>query len=155
MSDISGNKISDDILALQKHFSELSEDDIYSKRRSLDYGIAILGRKWVYHILGTLGHGPKSFNELSRDYNISPSALSEVLKFMERNTLVHRKVYDTKPIRVEYSLTENAYRFILEIGEPLAKWVIECIPGEYLEEHHQVYDSKIPTEHINGQNEKN
>lgn len=138
------NNVDDEISALKAKFSALSEDDIYLKRRALDYGISILGKKWVYHILGTLGHGPKRFNELARDYNISPSALSDVLKFMEKNSLVSRRVIDSKPVSVEYSLTENGYRFILEVGEPLAKWVLECISEDTLEEHHLIYDSKIP-----------
>lgn len=136
----------EDISSLKQRFITLTENDIYTKRRALDYGINILGKKWLYHILGTLGHGPKRFNELARVYNISPSALSEVLRFMENNSLVNRRVIDSKPVCVEYSLTENGYRFILEVGEPLAKWVLESVPKEYLEEHQQIYDSKIHLE---------
>jgi DNA-binding HxlR family transcriptional regulator len=39
---------------------------------------------------------------------ISPRMLSKELKDLEMNKLVSRKVYDTKPISVEYSITPYA-----------------------------------------------
>lgn len=45
------------------------------------------------------------FKELSREAGISPRILSKELKELEAYGLVNRKVCDTRPFMVEYSLT--------------------------------------------------
>lgn len=65
------------------------------------------------------------FMELKRSvHNISPKVLSDELKDLEINHLVKRTVCDTKPITVEYELTELGKSFGVVI-KAIAQWGIE------------------------------
>ena len=64
------------------------------------------------------------FNELQRYLKkISDKTLSQNMKELERDGLVHKEIYPQIPPKVEYSLTEN--------GESLMKVIDQlCIWGE-------------------------
>lgn len=66
----------------------------------------IVGGKWKFILIASLYDKPMKFNEIARECNISPRILSKELFELEQNGLVNRKVFETKPITVEYSLTE-------------------------------------------------
>lgn len=85
----------------------------------------ILSGKWKLHILGTLMQaGKMRFMDLLREVDgIAPKMLSKELQDMELNRLVYRTVLDTKPVTVEYEVTE--YGKTLEpIIDEIAKWGI-------------------------------
>lgn len=88
--------------------------------------MSILSGKWKFHILGTLIEGNKlGFMDLLREVDgIGTKMLSKELQDLEMNHLVRRRVMDTKPITVEYSLTEYGETLTPVIDE-LAKWGIE------------------------------
>lgn len=65
----------------------------------------VVGGKWKLVIITILRSGKMKFKELSREAGITPRILSKELKELEAHGLVHRKVCDTRPITVEYSLT--------------------------------------------------
>lgn len=86
----------------------------------------ILSGKWKFHILGTLLQGDKMrFMDLLREVEgIGAKMLSKELQDMEMNRLVSRTVMNTKPITVEYEITE--YGKTLEpIIDEIANWGIE------------------------------
>ena len=87
--------------------------------------MSLLSGKWKFHILGTLIEGNKlGFMDLLREVNgIGTKMLSKELKDLEMNHLVSRKVMDTKPITVQYALTEYGITLSPVIDE-LAKWGI-------------------------------
>ena len=65
-----------------------------------------IGDKWSVMIVMELARGPRRFNEIKRDVaGISQRMLTLTLRGLERDGLVSRKVYDTVPLKVEYSLT--------------------------------------------------
>jgi len=67
----------------------------------------VVGGKWKLILISILlTQGTKKFNELSREAGISPRILSKELQDLETNGLVERTVRNTKPITVEYSLTD-------------------------------------------------
>lgn len=67
----------------------------------------IINGKWKLPILIALSFGTKRFKELERDVEgITPKMLSKELRDLEMNELIERKVYDSVPVSVEYSLTE-------------------------------------------------
>ncbi|MFL8675724.1 winged helix-turn-helix transcriptional regulator [Clostridioides sp. GD02377] len=69
--------------------------------------LQMIGDKWKFLILRELIRGKKRFGELSKSIdNISQKMLSQNLKSMEEDGLVHREVYEQFPPKVEYSLTE-------------------------------------------------
>lgn len=66
----------------------------------------VVGGKWKLVLISVLQSGKKGFNELSREAGISPRILSKELHEMEMNGLVNRQVCNTKPVTVQYELTE-------------------------------------------------
>ncbi|NUF38475.1 winged helix-turn-helix transcriptional regulator [Acinetobacter lactucae] len=62
--------------------------------------------KWVLLILNVLEEETQHFNLLKKNIQgISPKVLSQKLKMLERDGFIERKIQDTSPIRVDYSLT--------------------------------------------------
>lgn len=83
----------------------------------------ILSGKWKFHILGTLLLNEKlRFMDLLREVEgIAPKMLSKELQDMEVNQLITRTIVHTKPITVEYALTE-AGKTVAPLIDELAKW---------------------------------
>lgn len=71
----------------------------------------IIGNKWAFIVLGELSIKTMHFNELRREIGLSTKSLSDILKKLEANGIVERKVYPTTPVTVEYSLTEKGTDF--------------------------------------------
>lgn len=67
--------------------------------------------KWTPEILLTLHAIPSvGFEQLRRTLEgISPRVLSQKLKDLERQGLVQRRIVDTRPPRVQYTLTERGW----------------------------------------------
>lgn len=88
--------------------------------------MSILSGKWKFHIIGTLIEGNNlGFMDLLREIEgIGSKMLSKELQDLEMNHLVSRTVMDTKPITVEYALTEYGKTLSPVINE-LANWGIE------------------------------
>lgn len=62
--------------------------------------------KWAVLVLGLLADGPVRFNRLRRSIDgLSQKMLSQTLKSLERDGLVHRRAIATVPVTVEYSIT--------------------------------------------------
>lgn len=78
----------------------------------------IIGKKFTLLIIRDMMYKNKSrFNEfLETVEEINPKTLSARLGEMEKDGLIHRKIYHERPVRVEYVLTEKgkALRPILE-----------------------------------------
>lgn len=63
-------------------------------------------------IIGSLMYGEKRFKDLQEGIDkITPRMLSKELKELEMNGVVKRTVYDSTPVRIEYSLTESGRDF--------------------------------------------
>lgn len=86
----------------------------------------ILTGKWKLHLLGTLLYGGKMrFMDLQREVEgIGSKMLSKELQDLELNQLVTRTVLDTKPITVEYDLTEFG-RTLEPVIDSIAQWGID------------------------------
>ena len=87
--------------------------------------IDIWGGKWKILIMLYLSWNKNEkncFMEIKRNITgISAKMLSKELKDLELNTLVERTVHNTKPITVEYNVTEYGKSFI-EIARTLGRW---------------------------------
>jgi DNA-binding HxlR family transcriptional regulator len=79
-----------------------------NKLSSLQFILQVIGGKWKIHILSKLYYGKKRFKELEREvHGISPKMLIKELKDLERINIVKRETFNTVPITVEYSLTDE------------------------------------------------
>ncbi|GAC1396862.1 MAG: hypothetical protein NVSMB56_11880 [Pyrinomonadaceae bacterium] len=68
--------------------------------------LQIIGGRWKILILYHLFQGVKRFSELQHTLDgISQKMLTQQLREMESDGLVHREVYPQVPPKVEYSLT--------------------------------------------------
>jgi DNA-binding HxlR family transcriptional regulator len=68
--------------------------------------IQILQKRWMLHIIRSLLHGPRGFNELSRDVGgCNPGTLSCRLARLEALGLVTKTVLSVMPPRTTYQLT--------------------------------------------------
>ena len=97
------------------------------RMQAISDAMSLLSGKWKFHILGTLIEGNKlGFMDLLREINgIGTKMLSKELQDLEMNNLVSRTVMNTKPITVEYSITEYG-KSLSSLIDELAKW-----GGEY------------------------
>lgn len=90
-------------------------------RLALKDTLDVVGGKWKIILLAILENGPKKFRELSREAGISPRILSKELQELEANGLVSRTVMDTKPMTVEYAVTEYS-ESLTEVISAMLRW---------------------------------
>ncbi|KAB7727264.1 transcriptional regulator [Rudanella paleaurantiibacter] len=95
------------------------------RMQAIGDAMSVLSGKWKFQILGTLIEGNKlGFMDLLREVRgIGTKMLSKELQDLEMNQLVSRTVMNTKPITVEYSITEHGKTLAPLILE-LASWGI-------------------------------
>lgn len=77
------------------------------KNCPIEHTVNLIGHKWKVLILRNLfNHGTQRFSELSKGIaGISQKMLTQQLRQLENDGMVHREVYPEVPPRVEYSLT--------------------------------------------------
>ena len=84
--------------------------------------LTVLSGKWKVPIIGTLLFGPGRFKDLETTINkITPRMLSKELKELEINNIVKRNIYNERPVRIEYELTESGY-LLKPILEAMVDW---------------------------------
>ena len=70
--------------------------------------VKLINKKWVIQIMRDLFYGKSRFNEFKEDKpNLSNKVLSNCLKDMEKNGLIHRIVDRCDKRNVKYKLTEK------------------------------------------------
>ena len=91
--------------------------NVYAERCPTRQALDRIADKWTALIVGLLAGRPHRFGELRRGIEgISHKVLTQVLRSLERDGLVARRILDGVPPRVEYSLTPTGATLI----EPLA-----------------------------------
>ena len=81
--------------------------------------------KWSMLLVMTLAGGPRRFNQLRREVpDISQKMLTQTLRDLQRDGMVARRVFDTKPPSVEYRLTPLGESIIVPFGH-LIEWAGE------------------------------
>lgn len=94
----------------------------------IDAAMDVVSGKWKSLILWELHHyGTRRFAELRRGLpGVSEKMLSQHLREMEEDGLVHREVYAEVPPKVEYSLTEHGVSLNAALAA-LGEWGTERI----------------------------
>lgn len=104
-------------IAIEKRSSECRQHF-----RTISDTLDILSGKWKVLIIGILVLGKKRYMELQREVEgIGAKMLSKELHELELNGLINRTVMDTKPVTVEYELTEYG-RTLKPIIDDMASW---------------------------------
>ena len=81
--------------------------------------------KWSMMIMTVLEGGPTRFNQLKRTLEgVSQKSLSQTLKRLERNGIIARRVIPSKPVGVEYELTDLGLT-LLPPFKAIYRWTFE------------------------------
>lgn len=89
--------------------------------------LRVIGGRWKVLILRELLNGVKRFGELHRAMNgITQKMLTQQLREMEQDGIVHREVYLQVPPKVEYSLTPLG-RTLKPILDSMHEWGIRFL----------------------------
>ncbi|MFE1291686.1 winged helix-turn-helix transcriptional regulator [Streptomyces sp. NPDC058751] len=84
--------------------------------------ISVIDGKWKTVLLWLLEAAPHRPGELLRRLpDLSEKVLTQALREMEADGLVHREVHDVRPLKTVYSLTEFG-RELSEALAPLSDW---------------------------------
>lgn len=84
--------------------------------------IELIGKRWTGVIIMVLLAGSKRFNEIAEQLGgVSDRMLSERLKELEANGILHRCVYPETPVRIEYRLTEKG-KALAPVIETIQQW---------------------------------
>jgi DNA-binding HxlR family transcriptional regulator len=87
----------------------------------------VLMGKWKLAMLWILGQKTRRFSELQRLMpKVSRGVLTQQLRELERDGLIHREVYKEVPPKVEYSLTDVGRSFI-PVMEQIMAWGVGYI----------------------------
>lgn len=116
-----------------KKNAEINSSPVCQVRmRAISDAMSLLSGKWKFHILGTLIEGNTlGFMDLLREINgIGTKMLSKELQDLEMNNLISRTVMNTKPITVEYSITEYG-KSLSSLIDELTKWGSEYRKSVY------------------------
>lgn len=91
--------------------------DVYRAQCPTRQALDRIADKWTALIVGLLEQRPHRFNELRRSIEgISHKVLTQILRSLEADGLIIRRVLSEKPLVVEYSLTPVGRT----LSEPLA-----------------------------------
>ncbi|ACS87044.1 winged helix-turn-helix transcriptional regulator [Musicola paradisiaca] len=120
----------------------MSEFNVYHKTCPARLVLDRLSNKWSLLILDRLSDESMRFNQLRRDIEgVSQKVLSQTLKNLERDGLVHRQAFATVPVTVEYSITSLGQTLVKTIHD-LTHWAEDNI-GE-ITRAQQRYDNTEP-----------
>ncbi len=86
--------------------------------------IDVVSKKWTICLINLLEEkNPLRYNKIKSQLGqISPKTLSDILKILEKEGLIERKVYPEIPPRVEYTLTKEGKELKTALM-PLVRWV--------------------------------
>lgn len=84
--------------------------------------LSVIGGKWKPIILYTIYDDTKRFSEIKRMIPaISQKMLTQQLRELEEDGIIHRRVYPVVPPKVEYSLTDYG-RTLMPILDAMVAW---------------------------------
>lgn len=97
-------------------------EDNCTYRCHVSVTLDIIGGKWKSLILWHLSYKTLRFSQLQRRLiKITQKMLTQQLRELERDGLIHRKVYAEVPPRVEYSLSETGLS-VVPILKMMYQW---------------------------------
>src|SRR3954469_16009407 len=111
-----------------------------------------IGEKWGMLVVMLLRDGPRRFNDIKRNTGgISQQMLTRTLRALERDGMVTRTIFPTRPPQVEYRLTELG-RSMSEPVLAFGRWVQEHLADVDTARHQYDQRTKIGTLGAPGEN---
>lgn len=109
---------------------------------------SLIGGKWKLYLIEFLHEEPKRFSDIHRALpDVTQSMLTNTLRDLEKDGLIHREVYRQVPPKVEYSLTPIAQKLIPVLAQ-LVDWGVTYMEhmGTYDEEAAQLLSIRVSPE---------
>nr|RNJ68974.1 MAG: transcriptional regulator [Leptolyngbya sp. IPPAS B-1204] len=107
-----------------------SPETTYSHGRltcAVESTLDVIGGRWKVLILRELFQGVRRFNELHRSlHGITQKMLTQQLRELEEDGIIHREVYLQVPPKVEYSLTETG-ETLKPILDAMHEWGVKYL----------------------------
>ncbi|HCB99774.1 MAG TPA: transcriptional regulator [Ruminococcaceae bacterium] len=102
-----------------------------SQHCPVSYTLSVLGGKWKWAILSLIARDKVlRYGEIKSSLgSIAHKTLSQQLKELEENCIVHREQYNQIPPKVEYSLTEKG-KTLIPILSLMSQWGAENDPSD-------------------------
>jgi DNA-binding HxlR family transcriptional regulator len=98
--------------------------------------------KWTVLVIHRLAGGTLRFAQLRRQVDgISQKVLTNTLRALERDGIVHRRIYASVPPKVEYSLTDLG-RSLCDLVEGICRWAEAHI--EQVQASRKLYERTLP-----------
>lgn len=91
--------------------------------------LELIGGKYKALILWHLSEGKLRFSDLRRVITATPKMLTQQLRELEAQNLIHREVYPVIPPKVEYSLTDTG-RSLMPILVAMREWGVRYLRGK-------------------------
>ena len=112
--------------------------------RTLAATLARVGDRWSMMTIVALEEGALGFNALRRRLGVSQKVLTSTLRGLERDGYLTRTAAPTKPVRVDYALTDMG-REVLGPVRALAGWALG--QTERIEQARRRYDTRAEAPH--------
>ena len=91
-------------------------------RSPIETTIKMIGCRWKILIIKELLTGTKRFSEIKKGVaGITQKVLTAKLRELEKDDIIIRQVYDQKPPKVEYTLTDVGYS-LREVINSMTEW---------------------------------
>lgn len=94
--------------------------------------LELIGGKYKALILWHLSAGQLRFSELNKLIRATPKMLTQQLRELEAQQLIHREVFPVIPPKVEYSLTETG-KSLMPILVAMRDWGAKYLRGKDME----------------------
>ncbi|HIY64977.1 MAG TPA: helix-turn-helix transcriptional regulator [Candidatus Agrococcus pullicola] len=96
--------------------------------------------KWSLLVLDKLCESPRRFNELRRAIPaVSQKSLTASLRRLERNGMIERAVIDTRPVAVEYRISDLG-RTLQDLIDALLGWATSHMTA--VQESREMFDTE-------------
>ena len=117
-----------------KHMPERKIAEANFEDTGYSYTLSLIAGKYKPIVLYCLmEYEPVRFNEMRRYVgNVSDKTLSQTLKALESDGLIHREMFPEIPPKVEYTLTERGHSLV-KVLDQLCIWGEENRPPEWEE----------------------
>ncbi|MGI5460907.1 winged helix-turn-helix transcriptional regulator [Streptomyces sp. CA-249302] len=116
-----------------------SGDEIYGPGTPIKEALERLADRWTVLVVHALRPRPLRFNEIKARLGVSGQGLSRVLRDLERDGMVDRRVFDEVPVRVEYSVTPVAAT-MREVLHVVRDWAERTAPA--IDAARRTYDAR-------------